>query len=84
VNASGLNQYKQLLLAKRSELLPATVGLVRMGYGRSFDIGTFGSIFGHTVTQTVPSASAVADRVQRDTVHHRPRTATKLAAIGTA
>jgi DnaK suppressor protein len=26
VNASGLNQYKQLLLAKRSELLPATVG----------------------------------------------------------
>jgi len=31
---------------------PRTV--IRMGYGRSFDIGTFGSTFGHTVTQTVP------------------------------
>jgi hypothetical protein len=28
--------------------------VIRMGYGRSFDIGTFGSVFGHTVTQTVP------------------------------
>ncbi len=28
--------------------------VLRMGYGRSFDIGTFGSIFGHTVTQNVP------------------------------
>ena len=31
---------------------PQTV--VRAGYGRSFDIGVFGSIFGHTVTQNVP------------------------------
>jgi carboxypeptidase family protein/TonB-dependent receptor-like protein len=31
---------------------PKTV--VRMGYGRSFDIGVFGSIFGHTVTQNLP------------------------------
>jgi len=28
--------------------------VVRMGYGRSFDIGVFGSIFGHTVTQNLP------------------------------
>ena len=28
--------------------------VVRMGYGRSFDVGTFGSIFGHTVTQNLP------------------------------
>ena len=28
--------------------------VVRMGYGRSFDIGVFGSLFGHTVTQNLP------------------------------
>jgi hypothetical protein len=28
--------------------------VVRTGYGRSFDIGVFGSIFGHTVTQNLP------------------------------
>jgi Carboxypeptidase regulatory-like domain/TonB dependent receptor len=31
---------------------PKTV--VRMGYGRSFDIGVFGSNFGHVVTQNLP------------------------------
>jgi len=34
------------------KLTPKTV--VRMGYGRSFDIGVFGSNFGHTVTQNLP------------------------------
>lgn len=28
--------------------------IIRMGYGRSYDIGVFGSIFGHTVTQNLP------------------------------
>jgi hypothetical protein len=28
--------------------------VLRMGYGRSFDIGVFGSIFGHSVTQNLP------------------------------
>jgi len=28
--------------------------VIRGGYGRSFDIGVFGSIFGHTVTQNIP------------------------------
>jgi outer membrane receptor protein involved in Fe transport len=28
--------------------------VVRLGYGRSYDIGVFGSIFGHTVTQNLP------------------------------
>ena len=28
--------------------------VVRAGYGRSFDIGVFGSIFGHVVTQNLP------------------------------
>ena len=31
---------------------PRTV--LRMGYGRSFDLGTFGTLFGHTVTQNLP------------------------------
>ncbi len=34
------------------QINPKTV--VRMGYGRSFDIGVFGSIFGHTVSQNLP------------------------------
>ncbi|HUB30545.1 MAG TPA: TonB-dependent receptor [Terracidiphilus sp.] len=34
------------------QLNPKTV--LRAGYGRSFDIGVFGSIFGHTVTQNLP------------------------------
>lgn len=28
--------------------------VARMGYGRTFDVGTFGSIFGHSVTQNLP------------------------------
>ena len=28
--------------------------VVRAGYGRSFDTGVFGSIFGHTMTQNIP------------------------------
>lgn len=34
------------------QVTPKTV--VRMGYGRSFDVGMFGTIFGHTVTQNLP------------------------------
>ncbi len=34
------------------QINPKTV--VRMGYGRSYDIGVFGSLFGHTVTQNLP------------------------------
>jgi len=28
--------------------------VVRAGYGRSYDLGVFGSVFGHTVTQNLP------------------------------
>jgi hypothetical protein len=43
--------------------------VVRAGYGRSFDTGVFGSIFGHTVTQNLPvlgnqqlvAATAISD-----------------------
>ncbi|MGB2606935.1 MAG: TonB-dependent receptor [Candidatus Sulfotelmatobacter sp.] len=38
------------------EVNPKTV--VRMGYGRSYDMGVFGSNFGHTVTQTLPVLAA--------------------------
>ncbi|HSA94114.1 MAG TPA: TonB-dependent receptor [Terriglobales bacterium] len=34
------------------QVTPKTI--LRMGYGRSFDIGVFGSIFGHAVTQNLP------------------------------
>jgi hypothetical protein len=35
---------------------PKTV--VRLGYGRSFDIGVFGTVFGHSVTQNLPVLAA--------------------------
>jgi len=34
------------------QISPKTV--IRAGYGRSFDLGVFGSIFGHVVTQNLP------------------------------
>ncbi len=54
MNGNTANNYK--LFAPRIgiayEVNPKTV--VRMGYGRSFDVGVFGSLFGHTVTQNLP------------------------------
>src|SRR5579864_6926268 len=38
--------------------------VVRMGYGRSFDIGVFGSNFGHVVTQNLP---VLANQTIQDT-----------------
>ena len=32
--------------------------VIRAGYGRSFDMGVFGSTFGHTVTQNIPVLAA--------------------------
>ena len=32
--------------------------MVRMGYGRSYDMGVFGSNFGHAVTQNLPVLAA--------------------------
>ena len=32
--------------------------VIRAGYGRSYDIGVFGSLFGHSVTQNLPVLSA--------------------------
>jgi hypothetical protein len=41
---------------------PKTV--VRLGYGRSYDMGVFGSNFGHTVTQTLPVLAAQLAQAQ--------------------
>lgn len=38
------------------QVQPTTV--IRAGYGRSFDIGVFGSIFGHAATQNLPILSS--------------------------
>ena len=54
MNGNTANNYKNFAprVGLAYELNPKTV--VRMGYGRSFDIGVFGSNFGHTVTQNLP------------------------------
>jgi len=53
-NGNTARSYKDFAprLGIAYELNPKTV--VRLGYGRSFDIGVFGSNFGHTVTQNLP------------------------------
>lgn len=54
LNGGVQNTFKNL--APRAgiayQINPTTV--VRLGYGRTFDVGTFGSIFGHSVTQNLP------------------------------
>jgi len=54
MNGNTANNWKDFAprLGIAYELNPKTV--VRMGYGRSFDMGVFGSLFGHTVTQNLP------------------------------
>jgi hypothetical protein len=53
-NGDVANTYKALAprLSVAYQFDPKTV--VRMGYGRGFDIGVFGSNFGHVVTQNLP------------------------------
>jgi len=50
----SINKWKQFAprLGATYQFDPKTV--IRAGYGRSFDTGVFGSIFGHTVTQNIP------------------------------
>jgi hypothetical protein len=54
MNGNTADSFKQFAprLGIAYELTPKTV--LRMGYGRSFDMGVFGSLFGHTVTQNLP------------------------------
>jgi outer membrane receptor protein involved in Fe transport len=50
----GISIWKQFSprLGVTYQYNPKTV--IRAGYGRSFDTGVFGSIFGHTITQNLP------------------------------
>jgi len=54
LNGGVRNSYTNLAprLGIAYQVSPKTV--VRAGYGRTFDVGTFGSIFGHSVTQNLP------------------------------
>ena len=54
LNGNTASSYKDFAprLGLAYQVTPKTV--IRMGYGRSFDIGVFGSNFGHTVTQNLP------------------------------
>jgi hypothetical protein len=54
LNGGVRNTYTNLAprLGIAYQASPKTV--IRAGYGRTFDVGTFGSIFGHSVTQNLP------------------------------
>lgn len=54
LNGGVRNTYTNLAprLGLAYQVTPKTV--IRAGYGRTFDVGTFGSIFGHSVTQNLP------------------------------
>ena len=54
LNGGVRNSYTNLAprLGFAYQVSPKTV--IRAGYGRTFDVGTFGSIFGHSVTQNLP------------------------------
>jgi len=54
LNGNVQNSFRNLAprLGIAYQASPKTV--IRLGYGRSFDVGEFGSIFGHSVTQNLP------------------------------
>jgi len=64
LNGNVDNTYKALAprLSVAYQFDPKTV--LRMGYGRGFDIGVFGSNFGHVVTQNLP---VLANQTIQDT-----------------
>ena len=59
--------------------------VIRGGYGRSYDIGVFGSLFGHTVTQNLPVlAGAEHDRPEPVRVGLQPGAGAAGAEHGAA
>ncbi len=64
IRVAGYGQYNTAMnVQKNYKLIAPRLGIsyqpdkktvIRAGYGRSFDIGVFGSIFGHVVTQNLP------------------------------
>lgn len=55
MNQSPLKNAFQPRLGVAYQINPKTV--IRAGYGRSFDLGVFGSVFGHVSTQNLPILS---------------------------
>lgn len=53
--------------------------VVRMGYGRSYDMGVFGSNFGHTVTQNLPVL--VDQQIQSVNVTGNPNTPNSIVPV---
>jgi hypothetical protein len=53
-NGNIQNSYKNLAPRLGVAYQATEKTVVRMGYGRSFSLGVFGSIFGHAVTQNLP------------------------------
>ncbi len=53
-NGDVANTYKALAPRLSAAYQFDSKTVVRMGYGRGFDIGVFGSNFGHVVTQNLP------------------------------
>ena len=54
LNGNVANTYKNLAPRVGFAYQINSKTVLRMGYGRSFDVGMFGSIFGHTATQNLP------------------------------
>jgi hypothetical protein len=54
LNGNVQNTYKNLAPRVGYAYQINSKTALRMGYGRSFDVGMFGSIFGHTATQNLP------------------------------
>ena len=79
------NTYKALAprMSFAYQFDPKTV--VRIGYGRSFDIGVFGSNFGHVVTQNLPvlAQQSIADS-NLNTAAHNDRSAVFTLGCGPA
>jgi carboxypeptidase family protein/TonB-dependent receptor-like protein len=53
--------------------------VIRMGYGRSYDMGVFGSNFGHTVTQNLPVL--VDQQIQSNNVTGNPATPSSVVPV---
>ena len=78
-NGNVQNTYKAVAprLSFAYQFDPKTV--VRLGYGRGFDIGVFGSNFGHVVTQNLP----VLARQDLADTNFNPTAANNLSPIFT-
>jgi hypothetical protein len=54
INLQECSKYFPQLRAPYWYRRSTSITVLRMGYGRSYDLGVFGQLFGHTVTQNPP------------------------------